>query len=51
LIAIPAGLSRTWSGGARPGAAAIAICDWRGVGETTDLMALHFRRVFVRAPE
>jgi hypothetical protein len=31
---------------------AIAVCDRHGVGETTDLMAVDFRRVdFVRAPE
>jgi hypothetical protein len=31
---------------------AIAVYDWHGVGETTDLTAVDFRRVdFVRAPE
>jgi hypothetical protein len=31
---------------------AIAVCGWHGVDETTDSMAVDFRRTnFIRAPE
>jgi hypothetical protein len=52
LIVIPAGEAGPGPAERAPDSVAISVCDWHGVGETTDLMAVDVRRVdVVRAPE